>query len=165
MFQRVMKWSKVVLFRWLHIRSSSPSSANTLAARRASFKRVVTSSLLLAACGLAACEKSVPAEAVAHEDTAAVAAPAPKPAGLQTAELMVEGTSCASCAVTIRRHLHQLQGIGDIREGTTKQHLLVDFDPKLVTTEQLVKAVSDAGYEAEVLVHGASAPSVRQHGG
>lgn len=87
------------------------------------------------------------------------------PETLQTAELMVEGTSCASCAVTIRRHLHQLQGIGEIREGSTKQHLLVEFNPKLVTAEQLIKAVSDAGYEAEVLVHSVGATAVIKHGG
>ncbi len=88
---------------------------------------------------------------------------------LQTAELMVEGTSCASCAVSIRRHLHKLQGIGEIREGSSKQHLLVEFDPELVTAEQLVKAVSEAGYEAEVLVHapgvGASSSVREQLGG
>jgi periplasmic mercuric ion binding protein len=78
---------------------------------------------------------------------------------LQTAELMVESTSCASCSVTIRRHLHLLRGIGEIREGSTAQHLVVEFDPQLVTTEQLVQAVSDAGYEAEVWVHGPGAAS------
>lgn len=82
-------------------------------------------------------------------------------AELQTAELMVEGTNCASCAVSIRRHLHKLQGIGEIREGSTKQHLLVDFDPKLVTTEQLVAAVTEAGYEAQVWVHGLGATEAR----
>lgn len=88
---------------------------------------------------------------------------------LQTAELMVEGTSCASCAVSIRRHLHKLQGIGEIREGSSKQHLLVEFDPQLVSAEQLVRAVSEAGYEAEVLVHapgvGASSSVRQQQGG
>jgi copper chaperone CopZ len=83
----------------------------------------------------------------------------------QTAELMVEGTNCASCAVPIRRHLHKLPGIGDIREGSTKKHLLVQFDPALVTTEQLVKAVTDAGFDAQVWVHSAGATSVREHGG
>jgi copper chaperone CopZ len=95
--------------------------------------------------------------------TPAVATAAVGP--VQTAELMVEGTSCASCAVTIRHHLHQLAGIGDIREGSTKQHLLVEFNPALVTAEQLVKAVSEAGYDAQVLVHSVGAVSASKHGG
>lgn len=73
--------------------------------------------------------------------------------GMQTAELHVQGTDCASCEVSIRRHLHKLEGIRDIRSGTDKQHVFVDFDPKKVTPEQIARAVSDAGYEAEILVH------------
>lgn len=73
--------------------------------------------------------------------------------GMQTAELHVQGTDCASCEVSIRRHLHKLEGIRDIRSGEDKQHVFVDFDPKKVTPEQIARAVSDAGYEAEILVH------------
>lgn len=74
-------------------------------------------------------------------------------AGLQTAELHVQGTDCASCEVSIRRHLRKLEGVSDIRPGDDKQHVFVDFDPVKVTPEQIAKAVLDAGYEAEILVH------------
>ena len=111
----------------------------------------------------AACNQSHPA--VESEKAVAVAVSVVQVLpNLHTAELMVEGTSCASCAVGIRRELHQLKGIGEIKEGTTKQHIVVEFDPTLVSPEQLVRAVSDAGYEAEILVHGASAPSGRHQG-
>lgn len=73
--------------------------------------------------------------------------------GLQTAELHVQGTDCASCDVTIRRYLRKLDGVHDIRPGSDKQHVFVDFDPTAVTPEQIAKAVLDAGYEAEILVH------------
>lgn len=73
--------------------------------------------------------------------------------GMQTAELHVQGTDCASCEVSIRRHLHKLEGIREIRLGSDKQHVFVDFDPKKVTPEQIARAVSDAGYEAEIFVH------------
>lgn len=74
-------------------------------------------------------------------------------AGHQTAELRVEGTDCASCEVTIRRHLRKLSGVVEIRPGDDKQHVLVDFDPKRVSPEQIAQAVLTAGYEAEIFVH------------
>lgn len=150
-----MNWLNVILRHWFQ----SPS----LRQCRSPYERAGGWVVLLGACTLTACEKSAPAEGTVLVEEAPVAVKSN--AGLQTAELMVEGTSCASCAVSIRRQLHQLQGIGDIREGSTKQHLFVEFDPKLVTTEQLIKAVSDAGYEAEVWVHSTGASSVREHGG
>jgi copper chaperone CopZ len=74
-------------------------------------------------------------------------------AGLQTAELNVEGTDCASCDVSIRRNLRQLSGVVEVRPGNDKRHVLVDFDPKLVSPEQIAHAVLTAGYEAELFVH------------
>lgn len=91
--------------------------------------------------------------------TAGCQSPEPAPTtattvpGLQTAELHVQGTDCASCEVTIRRHLRKLEGVRDIRPGVDKQHVYVDFDPTVVTPEQIAQAVLDAGYEAEILVH------------
>lgn len=73
--------------------------------------------------------------------------------GLQTAELNVEGTDCASCDVSIRRNLRQLSGVVEVRPGNDKRHVLVDFDPKLVSPEQIAHAVLTAGYEAELFVH------------
>jgi len=77
----------------------------------------------------------------------------PDPGSLHTAELMVEGTDCASCSVPIRRHLKRLAGVTDIRQGESKQHVMLDFDPSQVSPEQIVQAVHEAGYEAEVLVY------------
>lgn len=78
---------------------------------------------------------------------------ATRTAGHQTAELRVEGTDCASCEVSIRRHLRKLSGVVEIRPGDDKQHVLVDFDPKRVSPEQIAQAVLTAGYEAEIFVH------------
>ncbi len=75
------------------------------------------------------------------------------PAGAMTAELMVEGTSCASCSVGVRKALRNLDGVVGIREGQTKNHVLVDFMPGQVAAEQIVDAVSEAGFVAEVFVH------------
>jgi copper chaperone CopZ len=69
-----------------------------------------------------------------------------------TAELMVEGVGCASCELPLRRSLGKLVGVVRIREGSTKQHLLVDFIPQQLAADRIVDAVYEAGYSAEVLV-------------
>lgn len=71
-----------------------------------------------------------------------------------TVELMVEGTNCASCSVEIRRELRRLPGIVDVRQGDSKQHLLVEFHGAQVQPLQILDAVQAAGYEAEMLVRG-----------
>ena len=74
------------------------------------------------------------------------------PPGTMTAELLVEGVSCASCDLGLRRNLRKLGGVLRIREGSSKQHLLVDFSPEQLASQRIVDAVYAAGYSAEVLV-------------
>ena len=65
---------------------------------------------------------------------------------------MVHGVNCASCSVGLRRELTRLSGVLAIREGTSKQHLLVDFDASRVSPEAVLDATHRAGFEAEMLV-------------
>ncbi len=104
---------------------------------------------------LSALSLSVIASACAKtEPTEAKAEPAAEPPlGTVTAELMVEGTDCASCSLGVRHALRGLSGVVGIRQGQSKQHVLVDFWPEQVAAEQIVDAVSKAGFHAEVLVH------------
>jgi periplasmic mercuric ion binding protein len=110
---------------------------------------------------IGACAKTEPSAGASAESAAETAASAeltlpsanPKVGEALTAELMVQGVSCASCSLTIRRELRQLEGIVAIREGDMKTHLLVDFDGQRISAEQLLEAVHRAGYDAEVLVH------------
>lgn len=87
-----------------------------------------------------------------HTRTSADAERPALPAGTMTAELMVEGVSCASCDLGLRRNLRKLGGVVRIREGSTKQHLLVDFLPDELASDRIIEAVYDSGYSAEVLV-------------
>lgn len=105
--------------------------------------------LLIAALFFGCDAKSVETS-VAPQPPVSEASPSIK--ATHTVELMVEGVSCASCTVTIRRKLKQLAGIVDIRSGTAKTHLLVDFDEQLVSPELILETVQAAGYEAEMLV-------------
>jgi copper chaperone CopZ len=104
--------------------------------------------LLFALTGLVGCD-AAPASPIggAAPDLAA------ESSGIVTAELMVEGVDCASCAVDIRRELRRLNGVLEIRAGASKTHVLVDFIEARVAASQILAAVQAAGYEVEMLVH------------
>jgi Cu+-exporting ATPase len=62
-------------------------------------------------------------------------------------ELPISGMTCASCAVRIERKLNRLDGVvASVNYAT--EHASVDYDPQLALPEDLISAVSDAGYQA-----------------
>ncbi len=62
-------------------------------------------------------------------------------------ELELQGMTCASCANRIERKLNKLEGVEASVNFATEQ-AAVAFDPKLVTTDELVRTVEAAGYGA-----------------
>lgn len=113
--------------------------------------RLLTPMLTLAVSALS-CSR-VPAQ----DDTAGTALPvtlAPAPIGAVTAELIVEGVDCASCNLGIQKALRGMDGVVEIRQGQSKQHVLVDFVPGRISAERIIDAVTRAGFDAEMFVHG-----------
>ncbi len=109
-------------------------------------RAIIVLSVLTLGFVASACAKTEPTQAE-------VEPAAEPPPGTVTAELMVEGTDCASCSLGVRHALRGLSGVVGIRQGQSKQHVLVDFWPEQLAAEQIVDAVSKAGFHAEVLVH------------
>ena len=68
----------------------------------------------------------------------------------QTISLDIQGMHCASCVSRIERSLRKLPGVvgGEVNLATNRAE--VDFDPALVTTDLLIKAVEKSGYAATV---------------
>jgi Cu+-exporting ATPase len=64
-------------------------------------------------------------------------------------DLPVEGMTCASCANRIERRLNELDGV-EASVNYATEHAQVAYDPALVEPEQLVGAVAEAGYRAEL---------------
>jgi len=58
---------------------------------------------------------------------------------------------CASCALIISKSLSKVQGVKDASVNFSTSKATVEFDKKSLKAEELVNAVKNAGYGAEVL--------------
>ncbi|PXZ45239.1 heavy metal translocating P-type ATPase [Sanguibacteroides justesenii] len=59
----------------------------------------------------------------------------------------VLGMSCASCAVSVESTLSAQKGVREARVNLSNSTVFVEFDPQIVTPDELRKAVEAAGYE------------------
>lgn len=63
---------------------------------------------------------------------------------MKTQELTIEGMTCGHCVMSVKKELSKLANVTveDVQIGKAK----VQIDESNVTTEQLAKAVEEAGY-------------------
>lgn len=69
----------------------------------------------------------------------------------QTIQLQLSGMSCAGCAKSIEKALSGVQGVTAVNVNFANEVAAVEGDK--LNSEQLVKAVKDAGYDANVIDH------------
>ncbi|HEY5878363.1 MAG TPA: heavy metal translocating P-type ATPase [Nakamurella sp.] len=62
--------------------------------------------------------------------------------------LDVGGMTCASCVGRVERALHKIDGVNDAQVNLATEVATVSFDPTRVDTDDLVRAVTRAGYTA-----------------
>lgn len=75
----------------------------------------------------------------------------------------IEGMSCASCAQTIEKAVNQLSGVQQAIVNLATEKLVVSYDDHQVTSAKIIKAVTDAGYQAtEEVAAGATADQDRE---
>src|SRR3989304_4267391 len=77
-----------------------------------------------------------------------------RPAPAQSIRLSVEGMTCASCGATIERSLRGVPGVVDARVNLATEEAVVDVTAGAAGLEQLVAAVTSAGYHARPAVDG-----------
>ena len=96
--------------------------------------------------------------AQAAEPEAPAPAPAPEmpPNTVEFTTFQVDGVTCGSCLVPIRRELKALKGIKDIESGVDLKEVIVSYQPGSVSNAQMLAAIKKAGYEA--VVKGGSPP-------
>ena len=58
----------------------------------------------------------------------------------------IEGLGCAACVLRVENALRKVEGVDNVSVSLASNSAQVDYDPALVTPEQLRTAVSDAGY-------------------
>ena len=68
--------------------------------------------------------------------------------GLTRVVIPVEGMSCATCEIAVRRALVRVPGVKDARVSVGTKTAQVDFDPKRTTAADLVSAINATGYQA-----------------
>lgn len=61
----------------------------------------------------------------------------------------IEGMSCASCSQTVEKAVNQLSGVEQVTVNLATEKMLVSYDPTVLTTGEIITAVSDAGYDTE----------------
>lgn len=58
----------------------------------------------------------------------------------------ITGMSCAACSTRVEKRVSALEGMESVQVNLLKNTMSVTFDPEILTEEEIVKAVIDAGY-------------------
>ncbi len=74
----------------------------------------------------------------------------PAAAGLSRAVIPIEGMSCVTCEIAVRRALTNVAGVKAARVSVANKRAGVDYDPKQTTTSALVAAINSTGYRASL---------------
>ena len=83
----------------------------------------------------------------------------PEAVGRRTADIAIEGMTCAACAQRVERKLGGLQGVASVAVNLGTEEAEVEYDSERVSLRQLKQAVVDAGYQ---VVEGADPVAERQ---
>jgi copper chaperone CopZ len=65
-------------------------------------------------------------------------------------DLKTEGMHCMMCEKRIREHLMEVPGVTEARADHEAGMTHVEFDPEQASVAELVFAVGEAGYKAEM---------------
>ncbi len=68
----------------------------------------------------------------------------------EQATLAITGMHCASCAALITRQLKKIPGVEEVHVNYAAEKAHVKFDPSKADADQLITAVKNAGYNAEM---------------
>ncbi|MDT2834613.1 heavy metal translocating P-type ATPase [Vagococcus carniphilus] len=61
----------------------------------------------------------------------------------------IDGMTCASCSQTVEKVVNKLEGVKEAAVNLATEKMTVDFDPSIVSSEDIMKTVKDAGYSAK----------------
>src|SRR5258706_5760532 len=100
-----------------------------------------------------------PSEATAADSLA------PQAPAVATAQLALEGMTCASCALRIEKGLKKVPGVAGASVNLATERATVCYDTAIVSPGDLVTAVERAGYGAEELASSAPARSATDDSG
>lgn len=70
---------------------------------------------------------------------------------METVDLRTDGMHCPSCSMLIEMTVGDLAGVSKVEADYRKGTACVDFDPAVVTAQEIIGAIEEAGYTAGVL--------------
>ena len=77
---------------------------------------------------------------------------APQAPAVATAQLALEGMTCASCALRIEKGLKKVPGVAGASVNLATERATVHYDPVAATVDDLLKKVDAVGYKATPIV-------------
>ncbi len=66
----------------------------------------------------------------------------------QRLKLRIVGLDCVTCSLVIRRALEGLKGVGDVGVSYMMDLALVEYDPDVLSKEEIINAIRKTGYDA-----------------
>lgn len=67
---------------------------------------------------------------------------------------MIDGMTCASCALTVEKAVKKLDGVNQAAVNLTTEKMTIDFDQSKLGSEAIERAVAQAGYQAKLITAG-----------
>ena len=70
--------------------------------------------------------------------------------GIEHAILGIEGMTCASCTTTAERALTRIEGVHGVQVTYEPPEAHVQFDPSMISAEELAGAITNVGYQTHI---------------
>lgn len=67
---------------------------------------------------------------------------------MNKAKFSIQGMSCSSCSARIDREVNKLNGVKNVNVNLLSNSMTLEYDKKLISTNDIIKTVVDAGYGA-----------------
>jgi Cu+-exporting ATPase len=64
----------------------------------------------------------------------------------------VTGMSCTTCALAIEKQVKKLSGVSDVKAAIMLNKVFIDYDPNLVDSTAIRKAIDKTGYKSYMTV-------------
>lgn len=100
--------------------------------------------------GMGASYAKLPAREPGHDSLELANTRSSRPA-LATAQLRVQGMTCASCSTAVEKTLRALPGVRSAQVALLQETASVVYDPSCLKAEALVTTVDDAGFECSLV--------------
>ncbi len=81
---------------------------------------------------------------------------------MRTEKYNIIGMACSACAAHLDKSVRKLDGVQDVAVNLLTNSMSVDFDEKVLSSQDIINSVKDAGYSAFLIQHEKTATSSTQ---